>query len=72
MMKDMKNAKMHLKEHIKYPATKQQLVEACNKMSDFSDDDKKWFEEHLPEGTYKSAEDVMSALGMDQGSKMYA
>lgn len=68
----MKNAKMHLQQHIAYPATKQELVAACNKMEDFSMEDKKWFEEHLPEGKYKSAEEVMSALGMDQKAKMYA
>lgn len=71
-MKDMKNAMMHLKTHMKYPADKTQLVEACNKLSDFSPEDKKWFEEHLPEGTYKSAEEVMQALSMDKSSKMYA
>lgn len=71
-MKDMKNAMMHLKQHQTYPATKKQLVEACNKLDDFSMDDKKWFEENLPEGTYKSAEEVMSALSMDHKAKMYA
>ncbi len=64
-MKDMKNAAMHLKQHQTYPATKQQLVESCNKLSDFSEEDKKWFESNLPEGSYKSPEEVMQALGMD-------
>lgn len=73
-MKDMKNAMMHLKQHMTYPADKKQLVEACNKLSDFSMEDKKWFEENLPEGTYKSADEVTQALHMDmsQNSKMYA
>ncbi len=66
-MKDMKNASMHLKQHQKYPATKEELVAECNMLSDFSDEDKKWFESNLPEGTYKSAEDVMQALGMSMG-----
>lgn len=62
-MKDIKNAIMHLKQHQKYPATKQELVAECNKLSDFSEEDKMWFEERLPEGTYNSAEDVIKALG---------
>lgn len=62
-MKDINNAKMHLQQHQKYPATKMDLVAECNKLSDFSEEDKKWFMEHLPEGTYKSADDVMMALG---------
>ena len=62
-MKDINNAKMHLTQHQKYPATKEEMVEACNKLSDFSEEDKKWFAEHLPERTYKSADEVMQALG---------
>ena len=63
-MKDLKNASMHLKTHMDYPATKQELVDACNHMSEFSEEDKTWFAEHLPEGTYNSAEEVMRATGM--------
>lgn len=71
-MKDLKNAKMHLEEHVKYPASKKQLVEACNMMEDFSMEDKKWFEQNLPDGTYKSSDEVMQALHMDKSSSMYA
>jgi len=63
-MKDVKNAIKHLREHQKYPATREDLVAECDGLSDFSEEDKKWFEEHLPEGTYKSAEEVMVALGI--------
>lgn len=64
-MKDMNNAMMHLKDHQKYPATKAELVESCNQLSDFSDEDKKHFMDSLPEGTYNSAEEVMKALGIN-------
>jgi len=64
MMQDKENAMMHLKEHQTYPATKADLVMTCNNLSDFSDQDKKWFEENLPEGSYNSAEEVMKALKM--------
>ncbi len=62
-MKDIKNAIDHLKTHQKYPATKEELVKECNNLSDFSEDDKKWFKEHLSEGTYNSAEEVIKTLG---------
>lgn len=65
-MKDIKNAMKHLKEHQMYPANKQQLVETCNELSDFSKEDKKWFKEHLPEGEYNSPTEVMGALGWDE------
>lgn len=56
----------HLKTHLKYPATKADLVAACNNLSDFSEEDKKEFMEKLPEGTYNSADDVIKALGWQQ------
>lgn len=64
-MKDVKNAKHHLEEHQSYPATKKELVAECDNLSDFSEEDKKWFSEKLPEGTYESAEEVVKALGLE-------
>ena len=58
----------HIKSHTNYPASKQDLVQACNNMSDFSEEDKEWFASNLPEGQYSSSDDVMKALGWsDQG-----
>lgn len=68
-MKDIKNAMAHLKTHQTYPATKQELVKACNDLSDFSGEDKKWFEEHLPDGSYESAQEVLMALGLQKEAK---
>lgn len=53
----------HLKNHQTYPATKVQLLAECDNLSDFSAEDKQWFTEKLPEGTYNSAADVTKALG---------
>ena len=64
MIKDKKAVMMHLREHPTYPATRAELIEACNELSDFSDSDKQWFMDNLPEGTYKSAEEVTKAIGM--------
>lgn len=48
--------------HVDYPATKENLVEACEKMSDIPEADKKWFTENLPNRTYNSAMEVEEAL----------
>ena len=52
----------HLKNHVKYPADKQQVVSACNDMSDAPEADRKWVSQSLPEGTYRSADEVVGAL----------
>lgn len=65
-MQDQANAVMHLRQHMSYPANKAQLVTACNNMSDFSEEDKKSFEERLPEGNYNSADEVIQALGLQE------
>lgn len=52
---------MHL-DHVDYPATKQELVEACNNMDDVTDEDRKWFIENLPARTFKNADEVKEAL----------
>ncbi len=60
---DHMKMKDHIAKHVKYPATKQDLVKACKGMSDVKASDKKWFEETLADKTYDSAEDVERALG---------
>ena len=59
---DWKQIEQHLREHQTYPATKAELVVTCNNLMDFADADKKWFAASLPEGNYKSADEVMKAL----------
>lgn len=63
-MQNQDGAKKHLREHATYPATKAEMVAHCNGLSDFSDDDKKEFADKLPEGTYNSADEVITALGI--------
>ena len=53
---------MHLRDHQKYPATREELLASCNDLVDFSNGEKRWFADHLPEGTYKSAGQVLKAL----------
>ena len=52
----------HLKNHVKYPASRTQVVEACTNMSDVAGPDKEWVEKNLPEGNYKTPTDVVNAL----------
>jgi hypothetical protein len=54
----------HLEKHVTYPATKEDLVKACENMKDISKGDRAWFKKTLPEGTYNNADDVTKALGM--------
>ena len=52
----------HLKNHVKYPANRKQVLEACNNMMDVPSADKEWFTKTLPEENYKSADEVVSSL----------
>jgi len=52
----------HLKNHVKYPANRGQVVSACNNMADAPKEDSEWFAKALPEGSYRSADEVVSAL----------
>ena len=56
--------KMHITKHIEYPATKTQIIEACNNMSDISEADKAWFAKTLPDKKYNSSGEVIKALKM--------
>jgi hypothetical protein len=69
-----KDAQQKLKEHmkmrnhvkaVKYPATKEELVTAFKGFKDVKPDDRKWFEETLPNKTFDSSDEVMKALGWE-------
>ncbi|MEM4495618.1 MAG: hypothetical protein QXE96_07485 [Candidatus Caldarchaeum sp.] len=57
----MKEALGHLKNHVKYPASKSEVIAACNQSSDLPED-REWLARVLPEGCYGSAIDVSRAL----------
>lgn len=58
----MKTGLEHLKNHVEYPATKSDIVTACNNLSDVPQADKDWFEKNLPDRTYKNAEEVLTVI----------
>ena len=59
---DMKQVESHLKQHQTYPATRAELLASCQGLMEFKDGEKAWFAAHLPEGTYKSAAEVLKTL----------
>ena len=63
----MKEMETHIREHVTYPATKQQIVEGCNMMSHVPDDARKMVEMKLRDKTYMSADEVMMDMGMQMG-----
>jgi len=52
----------HLKNHVKYPASRAQVIAACNNMSDMHSVNAAWFQKALPEGTYNGPHEVLGAL----------
>ena len=54
----------HLENHIKYPATRTEILAACAQTPEFSQAEKQWFSQHLPEGSYQSATQVEQALNL--------
>ena len=64
--KAMNEMHMHIREHVNYPATKKQILEACNMMSHVPGDARNMVEMKLKDDkTYMSAEEVMMDMGME-------
>jgi hypothetical protein len=59
----------YLHDQQEFPATQDELVEACNAFEDISDADKDWFIDTLPEGVYTSPEDVIQSLDLPDESQ---
>lgn len=53
----------HIDNDVQYPASKDDLVKACDEMSDMSEKDKKWFMETLPDKQFQNPDEVKNALG---------
>jgi hypothetical protein len=52
----------HLKSHVSYPASREQVIAACNNNAHADKDDAEWMAKALPNGTYRNASDVLTAL----------
>ncbi len=60
----MQELTKHLTECVKYPATKQAIVEQCNNMEHVPDEGKRLLMDNLPNRVFASPEDVLNALPM--------
>lgn len=56
-----KSAK-HFRDHVKYPASRAEILAACADTPEFSGGEKKWLADNLPEKSYASADEVIGAL----------
>jgi hypothetical protein len=54
----------HINEHITYPATKDDIVMACDNMSDVTDEERMWVEDKLPDKMFDDPDEVRKALTM--------
>lgn len=61
-MQNLDAVKQHAMSHVPFPATKAQLVMACNE-SEFSAEDKTEFATKLSDKTYNSWAEVEEAMG---------
>jgi hypothetical protein len=61
-MQNTKGAIEHIKDHQKYPASKKELIAACDDLSDFSAEDKAYFVTHITRDKYNSADEVLEDL----------
>ncbi len=62
---DVKEVLSHIENDIMYPASKDELVSACDEMSDVPPDERRWFMESLPSGIYENAGEVKQMLGIN-------
>ncbi len=58
----LKAAFEHLKKDIVYPATKDDILMACNNFEEIPASERDWFYRTLPDQEFSSAEDVVNSL----------
>jgi hypothetical protein len=59
---DVAAAKKHFADHVKYPATRDEVLAACAQTPEFSAGEKRWLSDNLPDKSYASADEVAAAL----------
>ena len=59
---DASKAAKHMKDHVKYPASRAAILAACADTPEFTGEEKRWLSDNLPDRTYASADDVVTAL----------
>jgi AhpD family alkylhydroperoxidase len=56
----------HLRGHVRFPASRAELLAACANTPEFSPGEKQWFADNLPDRTYASADDAIATLRLQQ------
>ena len=52
----------HFKQHVTYPATREQILAACAHSAEFAEPEKQWLADNLPAGSYANADVVIRTL----------
>ena len=58
----LKAAFVHLKKDVAYPATKDDIMTACNNFEEIPASERDWFYRTLPDREYSNAEEVVKSL----------
>ena len=61
---DAEKLKAHVAEHLKVPATRDEILAACAQTDEFTAGEKAWIAERLTADHYESTEAVSQALGL--------
>jgi hypothetical protein len=59
---DTSKAIAHLKQHVKYPASRAVVLAACADTPEFTASEKKWLSDNLPDKNFTSADEVVASL----------
>ncbi|EKD84656.1 MAG: hypothetical protein ACD_38C00179G0003 [uncultured bacterium] len=68
MGKKAEEAVKHIDEHVMYPASKGDILAACNEMTEVPEEEKKWVSDRLPDKTYQSPQEVKAELYTGQAA----
>jgi hypothetical protein len=52
----------HIKNDVKYPASKEQIMAACSGFSEVSTSEREWFSLNIPDRTFDGPDEVLLAL----------
>ncbi len=62
---DAAKLRQHFARHVNYPASREQVLQACANTPEFTDAEKRWTSDHLPARQYQDASQVVDALGLE-------
>ena len=57
-----KDALNHIKNDVRYPASKEDIMKACSGFSEISLNERDWFNLNIPDRTFERPEEVIMAI----------